>query len=131
MPPPRLGRKPYGEPDLDLFAQDDPWGWRVSEAEQEWELAPGLAHVAREVVASLLALGQGREEHLIRGHRDRNLAGNPYWPPELDARAGRLAHERFVTLLPLALSRTQDDKGRVRWTLLGSSEAGPERAFWR
>ena len=50
MPPPRLGRKPYGEPELDLFAQDDPWGWRVSEAEQEWELAPGLEHVAREVV---------------------------------------------------------------------------------
>jgi len=131
MPPPRLGRKPYGEPDLELFTQDDPWGWRVSEAEQEWELAPGLEHVAREVYASLLALGQGREEHLLAGHRGRNLEGNPYWPPELAARAGALAHERFVALLALALSRTQDDKGRVRWTLFGSSELGPERAFWR
>jgi Peptidase family M28 len=131
MPAPRLGRKPYGEPDPDLFAEDDPWGWRVSEAEQAWELAPGLERVARELYASLLPLGQGREEHLIRGHGGRNLAGNPYWPPELAAAAGRLAHERFVTLLPLALARTQDDKGRVRWTLLGSSELGPERAFWR
>ncbi|MBZ5589242.1 MAG: Zn-dependent exopeptidase M28 [Acidobacteriia bacterium] len=131
MPPPRLGRKPYGEPDPDLFTQDDPWGWRVSEAEQEWELAPGLDNIAREVYASLLNLGQGREEHLIRGHLGRNLDGNQYWPPELAARAGALAHERFVGLLPLALSRTQDDKGRVRWTLLGSSELGPERAFWR
>jgi hypothetical protein len=130
MPPPRLGRKPYGEPDLDLFTQDDPWGWRVSEMEQAWELEPGLEHVAREVYASLLALGRGREEHLLRGHDGRNLEGNPYWPPELAMAAGRLAHERFVTLLPLALSRTQDDKGRVRWTLFGSSELGPERAFW-
>ena len=33
--------------------------------------------------------------------------------------------------MPLALSRTQDDKGRVRWTLFGASEDGPGRAFWR
>ncbi len=131
MPPPRLGRKPYGEPEVDLFAQDDPWGWRVSEVEEAWELAPGLEHIARELFATLLALGQGREEHLMRGHGGRNLDGNPYWPPELAAATGSLAHERFVALLPLALSRTQDDKGRVRWTLLGSSELGPERAFWR
>src|SRR5664280_261086 len=131
MPAPRLGRKPYGEPDVDLFAEDDPFGWRISEAEQAWELAPGLERIAREVYASLLPLGQGREEHLIRGHGGRNLAGNPYWPPELAERAGRLPHERFVSLLALALARTQDDKGRVRWTLFGSSEHGPERAFWR
>ncbi len=131
MPPPRLGRKPYGEPAVDLFAEDDPWGWRVSEAEQAWELSPGLDQVAVELYASLLRLAQGLDEHLIRGHGGRNLAGNPFWPPELAAAAGRLAQERFVSLLPLALSRTQDDKGRVRWTLLGSSELGPERAFWR
>ena len=131
MPAPRLGRKPYGEPDVDLFAEDDLWGWRVTEAEQAWELAPGLEHIARELYTSLLPLGRGREEHLIRGQGGRNLAGNPYWPPELAAAAGRLRHERFVSLLPVALSRTQDDKGRVRWTLFGSSEHGPERAFWR
>jgi hypothetical protein len=33
--------------------------------------------------------------------------------------------------LPLALSRTQDDKGRVRWTLFGNSEQGPGKAFWK
>ena len=42
-----------------------------------------------------------------------------------------LTHERFVVLASLALSRTQDDKGRVRWTLFGGSEQGPERAFWK
>ncbi|HEX7587694.1 MAG TPA: M28 family peptidase, partial [Anaerolineae bacterium] len=39
-------------------------------------------------------------------------------------------HEHYVVLLPLALSKTQDDMGRVRWTFFGSSEQGPERAFW-
>src|SRR5262249_45003316 len=37
----------------------------------------------------------------------------------------------YVVLLPLALARTQDDKGRIRWTLFGGSEQGPARAFWR
>ena len=27
--------------------------------------------------------------------------------------------------------KTQDDKGRVRWTLFGASEQGPAKAFWR
>ena len=77
MPAPRLGRKPYGEPDVDLFAEDDLWGWRVSEAEQAWELAPGLEQIARELYASLLALGRGREEHLIRGHGRPQPRGQP------------------------------------------------------
>src|SRR6185437_139967 len=58
------------------------------------------------------------------------LADNPCWPPRLADRAGRLGHERYVVLMSLALSRTQDDKGRVRWTLFGGSEQGPGRAFW-
>jgi hypothetical protein len=33
--------------------------------------------------------------------------------------------------MPLALSRTQDALGRIRWTLFGASEHGPARAFWR
>ena len=36
-----------------------------------------------------------------------------------------------MVIAPLALSRTQDDKGRVRWTLFGGSEQGPSRAFWK
>jgi hypothetical protein len=46
----------------------------------------------------------------------------PVWIP---------VNDRCVLLLPLALSRTQDDKGRVRWTLFGNSEQGPGKAFWR
>ncbi len=40
-------------------------------------------------------------------------------------------HERYVILTPLALSKTQDDKGRVRWTLFGGSECGPGKPFWK
>ena len=31
----------------------------------------------------------------------------------------------------MALGKTQDYLGRVRWTLFGNSEQGPERAFWQ
>src|SRR6202030_2928413 len=63
----------------------------------------------------------------------KKLLDNPYWPLRLAEKAGSLPHERYVVIAPLALSRTQDDKGRVRWTLFGASEHGPaielEREF--
>jgi hypothetical protein len=111
-----------------LFSEDDPWGWRVTEYEEAWELRPGLEALAQQLVGALVRLGQGKAAHGIsRG----KLAENPYWPAALSEQAGALAHERFVMLLPLALARTQDDKGRLRWTLFGGSEQGPARAFWK
>ncbi len=130
MPPPRLGRFPYGTIDT-LFSDDDAYGWRVTEVEQEYEIRPGLENIARQVMAQLRELGHGMPAHHIAGHRRRNLEANPYWPAEIAGRAGHLNHERYVALLPLALSRTQDDMGRVRWTFFGGSEQGPERAFWK
>ncbi len=131
MPPPRLGRKPYGERELRPFTAGDPFGWAITEIEEEYELAPGLEHLAGEIVGALRRLGEGQPEFRIPGYRRRNLADNPYCPPELQAAFGRLPRERYAVLLPLALSRTQDDKGRVRWTFFGSSEQGPEQAFWQ
>jgi len=131
MPPPRLGRTPYGDVDAMLFSAQDPHGWRVSEIEEEYELRPGLEHLAQQIMVALLRLGQGMPVHHIGGHKGQNLVNNPYWPPQLAAHAGQLAHERYVVLMPLALSRTQDDMGRVRWTFFGGSEQGPERAFWK
>jgi hypothetical protein len=130
MAPPRVGVKPYGGIDHELLPANDPYGWRVGEAEEDVELRPGLASIAAQLLDAVSRLGRGEPSHHLGGVRDRNLEGNPYWPPELAAHAGRLADERYPMLLPLALSRTQDDKGRVCWTLLGSSEQGPERAFW-
>ncbi len=131
MPPPRLGCRPTGATDDWLFSKDDPYGWYISEIEQEYELQPGLDSIAHQVMDQVLELGRGKSAHHIRGQKGRNLRDNPYWPEELARSAGQLGQERYVTLLPLALSRTQDDMGRVRWTLFGNSEQGPERAFWK
>jgi hypothetical protein len=130
MPPPRVGIKPYGnEPaDRQLFRADDPFGWHVPEFEEARELRPGLVQVAKQVV--------GRVAHVLSGDHAHGMAGcdladNPYWPAELAERVGTLGHDCGVVLVPLALSRTQDDKGRVRWTLFGGSEQGPAKPFWR
>jgi hypothetical protein len=128
MPPPHIGWKPYGdhEPDTNLFDSADPFGWHVSEFEEELELKPGLLQVAKQVLGKLARLLDGNPDTgLPRLHPTEN----PFWPPELAAEP-KLPQERCLTLLPLSLSRTQDDKGRIHWTLFGNSEQGPGRAFW-
>src|SRR4029077_7347204 len=80
------------------------------------------------IVPALANLAAG---HSVRGMTRKKLTDNPAWPPALSGHAPGVPHERFLTLMPLALSRTQDDKGRVRWTLFGGSERGPGWAFWR
>ena len=128
MPAPRVLYKPYGEFVGTSFVEEDPWGWPVSEYEEAFELRPGLAHLAHEILGSLHKLGQGHGAH---GISRKKLQDNPYWPAELANCAGALQHDRYVIILPIALSRTQDDQGRVRWTLFGASEQGPARAFWK
>ena len=127
MPPPRVGRKPCGEMDETLFSPDDPLGWRISETEERTELRPGLEHIGADLLKVMVRLGRGDAAH---GISRRKLRNNPFWPAELQEK-GAPPHERYVLITALALSRTQDDKGRVRWTLFGSSEQGPARAFER
>jgi hypothetical protein len=129
MPAPRLGWKPYGTLPVNphLFSPDDPFGWMVHEFDEALELQPGLYHIARQLLTRFKRLQDGNPETGL----PRNICrDNPFWPPEL-ASAKRLQTDRCVLLLPLALSRTQDDKGRVRWTLFGNSEQGPGKAFWK
>ena len=128
MPPPRIGWRPYDKDQPAPRVSGNPFGWLVSEREQAQEIEPGMVLIAREVLHRLQRL---HEELSARGISRALLEGNVYFPPELSDLHGPLRHERFVTLLPLALSRTQDDKGRVRWTLFGGSEQGPDRAFWK
>lgn len=128
MPPVRLGRKPYGTWDTLPLREDDPWGWPVTEYDEALTLQPGLHDIAHHVLAKLVPLCQGEEEH---GIAPRKLQNNPYWPKELAAGAPGLEHERFVLLLPLALSLTQNDKAYIRWTLYGNSDQGPAYAFWK
>lgn len=127
MPPPWVGQKPY--PDQgDTSSRQGDFGWAVSEFEQGQELRPGMEFLARGLLAEMVRLGTGQAPHYLNAERLRN---NPAWPAELAARAGRLAHERYVLLTTVALSRTQDDKGRVPWTFFGCSEQGPGKGFWR
>lgn len=131
MPAPRLGRSLYGDIDRFLFDENDAYGWRVPEIEQEYELGPGLERIANQLLAHLVKFGRGEVVRALIGLDRRLLEGNPYWSPELDAKLGSLARERYVTLFPIALAKTQDYLGHVRWSLFGNSEQGPERAFWQ
>jgi hypothetical protein len=128
VPPPRLGPKPYGTTGINPTPEGDPLGWAVTEYEEAFELRPGLQTLAHRAVGALVHLGTGDPSHCLARCK---LLDNPYWPEELADAAGKLPHERYVILMPLALSRTQDDKGRIRWTLFGGSEQGPAAGFWR
>ncbi len=131
MPAPRMGRSLYGDLDRMLFDEEDVYGWHVPEIDQEFELQPGLERIASQLLAHLVRFGRGEQVRPLIGLNRRLLEDNPYWSPEIDARLGSLARERYVTLFPIALAKTQDYLGHVRWSLFGNSEQGPERAFWQ
>jgi hypothetical protein len=129
LPAPRVGWKPYGNrgPNPELFQPDDPYGWQIGEFEEAIELHAGMIQVGKQVL--------GKLDRLLDADPDTgipvlDLQDNPFWPPELAAEP-KLPQEKCVTLLPLTFSRTQDDKGRIRWTLFGNSEQGPGKAFWK
>jgi len=128
MPAVRLGCRPYSGKVDGFFCEKEPLGFPVTEFEEAIELRPGLENIAHQVLGAL--------RHMVRGEpterlAKNKLADNPYWPPELAREVETLRHERFVIILPLALSLTQDDKGRKRWTFFGGSEQGTFRSFWK
>jgi len=127
MPAPHLAPKPYERLGATPVAEGA--SFDVSEYEQADELEPGLARVAAHLLDELAKLARGQPHEMSR----TLLTDNPAWPAELAeaARAGKLAHAPLAVLFPLALSRTQDDKGNVPWTLFGASHDGPSRSFWR
>jgi hypothetical protein len=128
MPSPWIGWRPYGADHPAPRNPEDPFTWLVNEREQIMELGPGLQLIVRQVLPALQRLDR---EQPAQGINRAKLEGNPYWPKELSELPGAIPHERYVTFLPLALSKAQDDKGRVRWMFYGSSEQGPDRAFWK
>lgn len=127
MCPVRFGRRPYGTRDPLPLDDADPFGWPVSEYEEALYLRPGMLGLADRVHRMLVPLWRGKDH----GVSEDTLRGNPAWPTDLARKAPTLKHERFVLLLPLALSMTQNDKAAVRWALFGNSEQGPARGFWR
>ena len=132
MPPVKTGLNPCtGDLYPWIFSGDDPEGWRVMEIEEEYQLRPGLRNIGEQIMKHILELGKGTLPHSLAGHNGRNLANNDYWPEELASHAGKLQNERYIFLSPVSLSKTKDDKGRVRWTFFGASEQGPEHGFWQ
>jgi hypothetical protein len=77
MPSPRLGRKPYGKTDNRILKDEDPYGWHISEMEEEYELKPGIEHIGHQIMSNIIKLGKGLPEHFISGHGDENLMNNP------------------------------------------------------
>lgn len=127
MPPPRLGVMPNGEPETAHRVPGDDLGWRVTEYEELLELRPGLERVARYVLQELSELAHGVRTAIPRSL----LRGNPAFPDRLRAADAALARETFAIAMPVALSKTQDERGRTRWTLFGGSHEGPGRGFWK
>jgi hypothetical protein len=131
MPAPFVGIKPYapsraGAPTTFPVSASD--ALDVDEYEQVHHLEPGLDRIAEHLVHELGRVARGQPNALSR----TMLEGSPAWPAELSAaaQADQLRHDPGVVLCPLALSRTQDDKGNERWTLFGSSHEPPGASFW-
>lgn len=131
MPPPYIGIKPAA-PDRAALAATctacSDAALDVDEYEQASTLEPGLDHLAEKLATATHRLLRG-EPH---GLSATLLDGNPAWPAELAAaaRGHELAHDPQIVICALALSRSQDDKGRQRWTLFGASHEGSSAAFW-
>jgi Peptidase family M28 len=101
----------------------------ITEQEQAREIAPGLGKIAGHLLTEIDRLVRGTPHDFSRALMGESGA----WPAAL-ARAAverRAAGEPIVLALSICLSRTQDDKGNVRWTLFGLSHDGPGAAFWR
>ena len=131
MPPPYVGIKPYAPErghGAATFGCSQSSGLDINEYEYAHDLAPGLDRIADHLVLEIGKLVAGESHALPRAL----LEGNPAWPQQLQAaaHARKLGHDPVVVICPIALSRTQDDKGNDRWTLFGASHEGPGQPFW-
>jgi hypothetical protein len=131
MPPPYVGIKPYAPKRMAgacTARAADEGVLEITEYEQVEELTPGLLRIATLLLTEVAKLARGGSHLFSR----TLLHCNPAWPlPLSDALAEQAFYrEGFSLALSLALSRTQDDKGNVRWTLFGCSHEGAARPFW-
>jgi hypothetical protein len=77
MPSPLLGYKPYGKPDQRILSEEDLYGWKISELEEEYELKPGIEHIGKQIMTNITKLGKGLPQHFISGHGGENLSTIP------------------------------------------------------
>ena len=118
MPPPYIGVKPYMP---DPARRDATNGITrmdaldIDEYEQVHDLAPGLDRIGEKLVEVV-----GKLLHGAHALSKTLLDGNPAWDPQMV----HVKHDPLIVIAPLALSRSQDDKGMARWTLFGTSHRG-------
>jgi hypothetical protein len=115
MPAPLVARKPTGALVGEARVAGDDHGWRITAREATHELEPGLAALAAALAPKLAAVLD--DDAHTRGLSRDLIAGNRYLP-DVALPAASLSAP-LIAVVGVALSRTQDDKGRVRWTLLG------------
>ena len=132
MPPPRLGRKPYGSIDAQMCHDDDPFGWHLTEYEQQFELIPGWQQIACQVVTVLAHLGRGEPAHGIakaQAGRQSLLAGGDRWRRRPNAmsfcRPGILQDARRQGTRPLDAVRRQ--RARAGQGVLASFFTAPRK----
>jgi len=59
MPAPLLGHLAAGAIDDSLFSEADPFGWSISEMEEETSSKPGLEWIARHIMSHIPKTGPG------------------------------------------------------------------------
>src|SRR5664279_3062200 len=65
MPSPQFEYKPYGKPGNRILKEEDPFGWNISELEEEYELKPGIEHIGHQIISNIVKLGRGLPHHFI------------------------------------------------------------------
>ncbi len=132
MPPAMTGINPCnGSAYPWIFSEEDNFGWKIPEIEEEYQLKPGVDKIGRQIIVQMNELGYGTLPVSLVGHHQSVFANNIFWSEELAACQGNIKHEKYITIMPFTLSKTKDDKGRIHWTFFGASEQGPEKAFWK
>ena len=113
----------------DVRASRDPRALDIDEYEQAHDLEPGLDRIAAQLVDELGKLVRG-EPHALSQHAARRQSGVARGARRRGAAGASSRTIRSSLIAPLALSRSQDDKGNDRWTLFGASHDGGA-ACWR
>jgi hypothetical protein len=106
MPPPRIGVSPYREFEGSFFSEDDPFGWPVSEMEEEYELKPGFENEAQMLdheAGSDANMFFSIARELTHGELCLPLKNSPFPPVSEEGGLRRLAADDFYEMFRFIL----------------------------
>ena len=128
MPPPRSAGSPTGRPSPRRLPTTIRSAGTSPSTKRRWSCGRAWTHLAGTSSGPWSHLGHGRPAH---GIARAKLEGNPYWPPELAERAGRLPHERYVVLAAAGPLADAGRQGPRPLDALRRQRAGAGAGFWR